>query len=88
MPNGTGDNKKRKTREIREQMAHPYITKQHLKPPLSKGGNQSEGERVKAPKPCDWIDKFLYFWAQLFIVFMCLLDTLYRLKKLDFYKNK
>ena len=53
VPNRTEDSKKRKTREMREQIAHPYITKQHLKPPLSKGEDQSEGERVKAPKPCD-----------------------------------
>ena len=61
MTNGTRDKKKQKTREMREQVAHPYITKQHLKPPFSKEENASEGERVKTPKPCDWIDKFLYF---------------------------
>ena len=53
MPNRTEDNKKQKTREMREQMAHPYITKQNLKPPLAKGEDSSEAERVKVPKPCD-----------------------------------
>ena len=53
VPNMTGDNKKRKTREMREQIAHPYITRQHLKPPLSKGEDPSEDERVKVPKPCN-----------------------------------
>ena len=49
----TGNNKKQKTREMREQMAHPYITKQYLKPPIAKGEDSSEAERVKVPKPCD-----------------------------------
>jgi len=53
VPDKTGDEKKQKTREIREQMVHPYITKQHLKPPLAKGEDPSGGECVKVPKPCD-----------------------------------
>ena len=53
VPDKTRDEKKQKTREIREQMVHPYITKQHLKPPLAKGEDPSVGECAKVSKPCD-----------------------------------
>ena len=53
VPDKTGNKKKQKTREMREQIAHPYITKQYLKPPLAKVEDPSEAERVKVSKPCD-----------------------------------
>ena len=47
------DDKKQDKRELREQIAHPYITRQHLKPPRAKEESPSEDSQLKGAKPCD-----------------------------------
>ncbi len=53
MSDATEDNKKQDKRELREQIAHPYITRQHLKPPRAKEEKPSEDRPLKGAKPCD-----------------------------------
>ena len=53
MSDATEDDKKQEKRELREQIAHPYITRQHLKPPCAKEESPSEESQIKEAKPCD-----------------------------------
>ncbi len=53
MSDAIEDDKKQDKRELREQIAHPYITRQHLKPPRAKEESPSEDSQLKGAKPCD-----------------------------------